>query len=48
VQIDDPTLVATAIRAAVKTVLYDKPLPSCRQILGPDAADRRCLGPTKQ
>jgi pimeloyl-ACP methyl ester carboxylesterase len=46
VQTDDPALVEAAIRAAVKTVLSGKPLPSCPQIFGPDGPDRRCLGLT--
>jgi pimeloyl-ACP methyl ester carboxylesterase len=48
VQTDDPTLVEVAIRAAVRTALTGKQLPTCRQIFGPDAADRRCLRPTKR
>jgi pimeloyl-ACP methyl ester carboxylesterase len=47
VQTDDPTLVEAAIRSAIKTVLTGKPLPSCRQIFGPNVSGRRCLGPTK-
>ena len=46
VQQDDPALVQAAIRAVLKTVRTGRPLPSCRQIFGRDASDRRCLEPT--
>jgi pimeloyl-ACP methyl ester carboxylesterase len=46
VQVNDPALVATAVRAAVTIVRTGERLPSCRRIFGHAAGDRRCLGPT--